>query len=118
MNRQTLRSLYPHLRFGSYILLILAFLIGAQAWKSPHSSSSLTVTLTPTLVATPTPVVITEDQGEPIATPLPAELLENATQTNGIILGSAILVLIVIGGTLSVILRRRDDRDDPPPPEL
>ncbi|WP_322806959.1 hypothetical protein [Thermanaerothrix sp.] len=113
MNRQTLRAFYPYLRFGSYVLLILAFLVGAQAWKSPRPSPSVTAALTPTLVATPTPVMI-EDQGEPTATPLPAELLENATQTNGIILGSAILVLIVIGGTLSVILRRRNDNDDPP----
>lgn len=116
MNRQRPLPFSPYLRFGSYILLILAFLVGAQAWKSPRPSPSATAVITPTLVATPTPVIM-EDQGEPTATPLPAELLENATQTNGIILGSAILVLIVIGGTLNVILRRRDDNDAPPPPE-
>lgn len=34
MNRQTLRAFYPYLRFGSYVLLILAFLVGAQAGKA------------------------------------------------------------------------------------
>ncbi|MCX8024760.1 MAG: hypothetical protein N3A60_06130, partial [Thermanaerothrix sp.] len=90
-------------------------LLGAQTWKSPRPSPTMAV-LTPTLVPTPSPVIM-EDQSGPTATPLPAEFLENSTQTNGIILGSAILVLIVIGGTLSVILRRRDTIDDPPPPE-
>jgi len=106
-------SLPPSLRFGLYFLLILAFLIGAQAWKTPAPPAlNSPVAPTPTLVATPSPVIM-ENEGEALATPLPAEYLENTTQTNGIILGSAILVLIVIGGTLSVILRRR--RDDNPP---
>lgn len=103
------------LRFGLYFLLILAFLIGAQAWKAPAAPTVASPeALTPTLVDTPTPVVM-QDEGEPSITPLLPEFLENTTQTNGIILGSAILVLIVIGGTLSVILRRRHDNDPPAP---
>ncbi|WP_299024035.1 hypothetical protein [uncultured Thermanaerothrix sp.] len=108
-------SFSSFLRFGLYFLLILAFLIGAQAWKAPTPPAAASPqALTPTLVDTPTPVVM-QNESEPLVTPLPPEFLENTTQTNGIILGSAILVLIVIGGTLSVILRRRHD-DDPPTP--
>lgn len=38
-------------------------------------------------------------------TPIPAEFLANATQTNGIVLGAVILILIIVIGTLSVMLR-------------
>lgn len=38
-------------------------------------------------------------------TPIPQEYLANATQTNGIVLGSVILILIVVIGTLGVMLR-------------
>lgn len=41
-------------------------------------------------------------------TPIPEEYLANDTQTNGIVFGTVLLVLIVIGGTLSVMWRKVD----------
>jgi hypothetical protein len=38
---------------------------------------------------------------------LPPEISEYQNQTNGIVLGSVIIVLIIIGGTLGVIQRRK-----------
>jgi hypothetical protein len=57
---------------------------------------------------TATPVVATAVPHEPQPTPIPAEYLSNNTQTNGIVLGSVILVLIVVVGTLSIMVSRRD----------
>lgn len=53
---------------------------------------------------TPTPTAVALKAGEP--TPLPQEYLENANQTNGIVLGATILVLIVVVGTLSALRRK------------
>jgi hypothetical protein len=38
-------------------------------------------------------------------TPLPAEWLASAQQTNGIIVGAVIIVLLIIAGTVGIILR-------------
>ena len=97
---------HEKVRYLAFAMLILLFLVVAQTCSNPIPRS--TATPSPSPHVTPSPVVL-EGQGFPGATPLPAELLENRDQTNGIILGSAILVLIIIGGTLSVLLRRRKD---------
>ena len=41
-----------------------------------------------------------------VRTPVPPEMLANSEQTNGLIIGGVILVLIVVGGTLGVIRRK------------
>jgi hypothetical protein len=48
-----------------------------------------------------------DDVVQPTSTPLPPELLENMYQTNGLLLGGVVLVLIVIAGTLGTIRRSR-----------
>jgi hypothetical protein len=40
------------------------------------------------------------------STPYPVEILDYPQQTNGIILGSVVILLIIIGGSLSVIQRK------------
>jgi len=42
----------------------------------------------------------------PTATPLPKELVENRSQTGGIIVGGIFLVAIIVVGTLTGIQRR------------
>lgn len=49
---------------------------------------------------TPTPSIL---PGTP--TPLPAEWLASAQQTNGIIVGAVIIVLLIIAGTAGIIIR-------------
>ena len=49
---------------------------------------------------TPTPSIL---PGTP--TPLPAEWLASAQQTNGIIFGAVIIVLLIIAGTAGIIIR-------------
>jgi hypothetical protein len=49
---------------------------------------------------TPTPSIL---PGTP--TPLPAEWLASAQQTNGIIFGALIIVLLVIAGTAGIMIR-------------
>jgi hypothetical protein len=39
-------------------------------------------------------------------TPFPIEILDYPEQTNGIVLGSVVILLIIIGGTLSVMQRK------------
>ena len=48
----------------------------------------------------PTPSIL---PGTP--TPLPAEWLASAQQTNGIIFGAVIIVLLIIAGTAGIIIR-------------
>ena len=49
---------------------------------------------------TPTPSIL---PGTP--TPLPAEWLASAQQTNGIIFGAVIIILLIIAGTAGIIIR-------------
>lgn len=83
------------------VLLIIALLfLGALSLAEPlpradkYSYANLT----------PTPFPEALESGAP--TPLPQEYLENADQTNGILLGGTILVLIVVFGTLSALRRQ------------
>ncbi len=85
-------------------LLIVFSLIGfllISAAASPESSTPYSIIET-TLTATELAPEITET---PTATPEIFE--ENPEQTNGIVLGGVLLVLIIVGGTLSII-RRKD----------
>lgn len=52
-------------------------------------------------IATPTPVKTGTEEPR-----IPIEYTQNEMQTNGIILGGTLLVLLVVGGTVSVITRR------------
>ncbi|MCE1253835.1 MAG: hypothetical protein LWX83_09830 [Anaerolineae bacterium] len=54
----------------------------------------------------PNPQSLTNANSQTIATTLPTDITEYREQTNGIVLGSVIMVIIVIGGTLSVIQRK------------
>ena len=49
---------------------------------------------------TPTPSIL---PGTP--TPLPAEWLASAQQTNGIIFGALIIILLIIAGTAGILIR-------------
>jgi hypothetical protein len=40
-------------------------------------------------------------------TPYPVDILDYPEQTNGVVLGAVVIVLIVLGGTLGVIQRRK-----------
>ena len=50
--------------------------------------------------STPTPSIL---PGTP--TPLPAEWLASAQQTNGIIFGALIIILLIIAGTAGILIR-------------
>jgi hypothetical protein len=77
------------------ILLIVLLLLIVFAWPDPASGAFMAQVATPQ--PTPTPTLI------------PIEYLESTDQTNGIILGSVLLVLIIVGGTLG-ILRKKNGR--------
>ncbi len=84
------------------ILLIIALVfLGALSLAEPlpradkYSYANLT----------PTPSAEALEAGMP--TQLPQEYLENAHQTNGILLGGVILVLIVVVGTLSALRQKQ-----------
>jgi len=74
------------------ILVILIFVV-VMIWSEPLANLIARPTLTTGMMKF-TPTV---EPGTP--TPIPAELLESDTQTNGIILGAIILVLIIVIGS-------------------
>ena len=85
------------------LVLVIAVFATMIAWREPLPGIT---PATPTVEgeihdATATPEF---ELKEP--TPIPQEWQDNIEQTNGIIMGSVILVLIVVGGTLSAIRRR------------
>jgi hypothetical protein len=79
------------------LLLIAALLFIIFAWPDPASGS-----FAPQSAATATPFVLSTTT----ATAIPAEFLESADQTSGIICGSVVLVLIIVGGTIGVLSRK------------
>jgi hypothetical protein len=65
------------------------------------------------LISQPAESMVSGDRSRSVAlveasqsTPLPNEILQNREQTNGVIFGGVILVLIIVGGTLSMIGRK------------
>ena len=82
-------------------LVLLAAMIGLLTWTRPgaEAHSTLQATPTPTAEVSPTPPRFPEEYTDP-------------NQTNGIVLGASVLVLIVLIGTLTVI---RYGRAVPPP---
>lgn len=92
----------------SFVILALALFSGMLAWTPPLrlEARAEDTTATPILEAAPaalthTPVV--EPSSTP--TPIPQEWVDNKNQTDGVILGAVVLVLIVVGGTLHGIRR-------------
>lgn len=79
-----------------FILIILLLLI-IFAWPAPASGAFPAL---PAQAATPTA------QPSPTPTAIPSEYLETAEQTNGIVFGSVVLILVIVGGTLWVLRRK------------
>jgi hypothetical protein len=90
LNRQTL-----------ILLLLAAIFLGALTLSEPLPRPNRLI-LNETAAVDKTQVKIDEDTPEA----LPEEWLENVDQTDGIILGGIILVLIIVIGTFSVIRRK------------
>lgn len=101
--RKVLSNLDPGMLF--FLLLVLILTIVWMGVNLPMTSASAQSTPPP-----PTPVEPSLAPAEPQHTPIPVEYLSNNTQTDGIVFGSILLVLIVVGGTLSVMWRRDKNR--------
>jgi hypothetical protein len=80
--------------------VILAFII-IILWSEDISHFFESIRLSDVQTST-TPTIL---PGTP--TPLPPEWLASAQQTNGIIVGAVIIVLLIIAGTLAIIVRDR-----------
>jgi hypothetical protein len=99
--RTNLRKKFPrwinlqNLVFASVIFAFIIIIIWSEDISHFFEAFRLNdVQTTPTLSILP---------GTP--TPLPAEWLASAQQTNGIIFGAVIIVLLIIAGTVGIILR-------------
>ena len=83
-----------------FIVVVIIFTVSV-IWSEPISHLFTGINIQDiNLVASPTTL-----PGTP--TPLPAEYLSNAEQTNGILLGVMILGVIIIAGTIGVLIRDR-----------
>lgn len=103
------------------ILLVLLVFVAAVAMSEPLPSMARDLsaaTLVPTplpiqLTAAPLPIETESVELIPTRTPIPPELLENADATNGIIIGTVVLVAIVLAGTIAGInVRRKQHLDE------
>ena len=98
-----------------WILLVLAIFLVANAMSEPLPSiardlpaAAPTETLAPTRSLVNPSLAATETVAPtPTHTPIPAYLLENTGATDGIIIGTVLLVVIVLAGTLAGINIRR-----------
>jgi len=84
-----------NLVFSSVIIAFFIIII----WSEDISHFFETIRLND-IQTTPTPSIL---PGTP--TPLPAEWLASAQQTNGIIFGALIIILLIIAGTAGIIIR-------------
>lgn len=103
------------------ILLVLIVFAAASAMNEPLPSLARdlpavapTETLAPVRpTVTPQPTGTETAEPTATATPVPPELLENADATNGIIIGTVLLVVIVLAGTIAGInVRRKQHLDE------
>jgi hypothetical protein len=100
-------------RHTFWLVIVLVAFFSVTALSEPslrrgHLAADLS-TSTPSLaVVSPVETVDTPPPADtrPTATPIPPEFIENREQTNGIIAGTIILLLIVIIGTLSGLRAR------------
>lgn len=102
-------------------LLVLIVFVAANAMSEPLPSLARDLqaaTIIPTqqpIRQSVTPLTGGTDTAvpTPTPTPIPPELLENADATNGIIIGTVLLVVIVLVGTVAGInLRRKQHLDE------
>lgn len=99
--RKRLRKILPNwVNFQNliFITVILAFTV-IVIW-SESVSQYFTSTQMDNVVVTRTPTIL---PGTP--TPIPAELLSSAEQTNGILIGALIIMFSILVGTIVMILR-------------
>ncbi len=97
-----------------WILTALAIFLAANAVNSPwFTKNNAVFAMAPTetvqvlrVTATPLPSA-TVVQTTPTKTPLPDEYLQNYDDTNGVVVGTVLLVVIILLGTLSGIRVRR-----------
>jgi hypothetical protein len=83
---------------GLVALLFIAMMI----WNEPIVSLFIKPTSTPLVIT----IVPTVQPGTP--TPLPEEWVESSQQTNGIIFGGSIMILIIVISVVSLMLRNRN----------
>lgn len=114
--RHTIKTADPASRnIGIWFLLVLVIFLVASAMSEPLPSAARdlpvvapTETHAPTRpLITPSPAATETVAPTPTRTPIPAYLLENTDATNGIIIGTVLLVVIVLVGTLAGINVRR-----------
>lgn len=99
--RTKLRQKFPrwiNLQNFVFASVIIAFII-IIIWSEDISHFFEAIRLND-VQTTPTPSIL---PGTP--TPLPAEWLASAQQTNGIIFGAVIIILLIIAGTAGIIIR-------------
>jgi hypothetical protein len=101
--RENLRKKLPrwiNLQNLVFIAVIVAFFI-IVIWSEAISHYVEAFRLRDVQII-PTPTIL---PGTP--TPLPAEWLASAEQTNGIVFGAVIILLLIIAGTIGIVLRDR-----------
>ena len=79
------------------ILLVIVVFVGIIMWPSiPHPEKTLSpaeLQITPTITMTPTPLPTNFPQ-------VISDYFENQNQTNGLLVGSVVLVLVILLGVL------------------
>ncbi|HWQ05132.1 MAG TPA: hypothetical protein VN452_07235 [Longilinea sp.] len=107
MNKDTLtlkvRQFLARIDLRTALILMVMFIFTLMLLGGNHLPASVSAQAT-SLTPTPNPVTLNGDEFE--VTPIPAEYLATNDQTDGIVLGSVVLVLIVIVGTFAVMQRK------------
>jgi len=97
------RQILARIDLRTALILLVMFIFTLMVLGGNHLPASVLAQDAP---ITPTPNPVTVDVDEFETTPIPAEYLATNDQTDGIVLGSVVLVLIVIIGTFAVMQRK------------
>ena len=102
--------------FTSGILLALLLIPAAYAVGAPLEQQFTTPTVgataetgIPTLATTPPPTAVATPSSPPTKTSLPPEILQNYDDTNGVVIGAVVLVVIILLGTVYGVRTRREE---------
>ncbi len=104
------KSFHKSLPTAAITLVILIFLMAAIAWSEPLPSHKTTstnqITMGTDAFSTEQTLLPTQPAQVPQATPtsnIPPEYIGNPHQTDGLVIGSSVLILVIIISTLSLL---------------
>lgn len=90
------------LRISTLVVVLFLAILVSLAWQIPAARGDASIQTTPGALATPT----AESNDSPVPNLTQEEWATNFRQTDGIVFGGVLMVLVIVGGTLYAMRRK------------